>query len=119
MQPRVLALVAVDVHGDVLSVCGRAVGKLDALEVGREDVVGFTSRDSLGELPVVVGVKFPADFLGFIGGAANCHSDAIHGTTIRSPDGAEDESVGLAGFNLLRGGAQKWVQAEEEREDQQ
>src|SRR5271157_425089 len=105
-------------HGDFLSVCWGAVGEFDAFEVGGDDVVGFTSRDSLGKFTAVVGVKFPADFLGFIGGAADLHSYAVHGMIVRSPDRAEDEGVGLAGFDLLSGRVQKWGQAEKKREDQ-
>jgi hypothetical protein len=96
MQARVLALVAVNVDGDLLDqVKGLAVGGLKAFQVGPEDVVGLSGGNALGKLTMMVGVEFPANFLGFIRGAPNLHGYAVKGAIIWAPDGSKDEGVRL------------------------
>jgi len=96
MQASVFAFVVIDVDGNFLDQTqGAAVSGLKALEVGGEDVVGIADGNPLGKLSAVIGIDLPADFLGFIGGAADFHGNAIDFTIIRAPDGSGDQSVGL------------------------
>src|SRR5579863_561038 len=96
VQAGILALVVIDVDRHFLGqVEGFAVGGLEVFEVGPENVVGFTGRNALGEFTVMVGVEFPADFAGFVGGTANFNRHAVDGLIVRTPDRAEDDRVGL------------------------
>jgi len=113
MQSGVFALVVVDVDGDFLNQAERlAVGGFDAFQVGGKNVIGFADGNPLGEFSHVVGINFPLGF--FVFGAANFYGNAIHGMIVRAPDGAGDESVGLA-FGL-RGGEEFLMRAEGRRE---
>ena len=95
MQSGVFAFVVVDVDGNFLDqVQGLAVGRLEVLQVRREDVVGFPGGNALGEFAHVVGIDFPLRFLVFR--AADLYGDAVDRTIVGAPDGAGDQSVGLA-----------------------
>src|SRR5271166_609928 len=96
MQSGVFAFVVINVDGDFLDQAQRAaVGGLETLEVGGENVVGIAGGNALGELAHVVGVDFPADFFGFVLGAADFHGDTIDRMVVGSPDRAGNESVWL------------------------
>jgi len=100
MEADILALVFVDVDGDFLNEVDRLpIGGLESFQIRPEDVVGLTGRNSLGKLSHVIGVEFPADFLHLIGTLADFHGNAVHGVIIGSPDGPDDQRVGLpSGF---------------------
>ena len=70
MQAYILAFFAVDVNGDFLrQTQGLAVGGFDVLQIGTEDVVGFSGGKALGEFSVMIGIDLP--FRLFIFGAAD------------------------------------------------
>jgi hypothetical protein len=97
MQSSVFAFILIDVDGDFLDQAQRpAIYGLEAFEVGRKNIVGLTGRNALRELAHMVGVDLPAGLLGFIGGTADLHWDAVDRAVVRSPDRAGDESVRLA-----------------------
>ena len=117
MHPSVLALFAVDVDSHILGVGGSAVGKFDAFQVGRENVVGFSGGDALGEFAVVVGVDLPADFLGLVGGAADFDLHSVERAVIRTPDGSGNKRVGL--LVLGRGTEKSRAEAKQEYKQQE
>src|SRR5258707_15233798 len=81
-----------------LAVCGP-----HALQVARNYIVGLTGGNSLGEFTGVVGIDLPLGLL--VRHAANIHFYTIDGTIIRSPDGPENEGVGIFWFELLGRGS--------------
>src|SRR5580700_12249235 len=94
MQTSVFAFVVIDVDGNFLDQAqGAAVGGLEAFEIGGEDVVGFADGNPLGELPAMIRIDLPADFLGFVGGATDFHENAIDFTIVRAPHGSGDQSI--------------------------
>ena len=96
MQSGVFAFVVVDVNGHFLKqVEGLSVGRFEMLQIGRKDVFAFAGGNALGELAPMVGIDFPSNFLGFIGGAANSHRDSINRPIIRTPDCPKDKGVRL------------------------
>ena len=91
VEADVLALIIVDVHRDFLDqVEGLAITGLVAFEIGPDDVFGFFCGQALLKLPVMVGVDLVADFLGLVGRFANFDGDAVDGSIIRTPHGADD-----------------------------
>jgi len=96
MQSGVFPLVAKDVNGDLFDQAqGLAIVRLEAFEIGPNNVFSVASGNALRELAHVVGIDLPSDFVGFIGGTANLHGDAVYRTIIWTPDGSGDEGVRL------------------------
>ena len=70
MQASVLAFFAVDVNGDFLGqMQGLAIVGFDMLQIGGEDVVGFSGRKALGEFAAMIGIDLPFGL--FVFGAAD------------------------------------------------
>jgi hypothetical protein len=114
MQSSVFAFIVIDVDGHFLDEAQRlAIGGLEALEIGPEDIVGFACGDALGKLAHVVGIEFPLGLLVF--GAAYFHRDAVHRAVVGTPHGAGDKSVGLA-FGL-RGREETLLGTERRKEE--
>src|ERR1700728_444124 len=96
MPSSVFALGAVDVNRHFLKQVERnSVGRFELLQIGGEDVFAFAGGNALGELAPMVGIDFPSNFLGFIGGAANSHRDSINRPIIGTPDCPKDKGVRL------------------------
>src|SRR5450631_120595 len=109
MQSSVFAFVVINVNSHFLDQPKRlAVGGLEAFEIGRENVVGFAGRHTLGEFAQVVGINLPLRLLVF--GPADFHGDAINRMVVRTPDRAGDQRVGLA-FGL-RGCEETWLRTD-------
>jgi hypothetical protein len=101
MQSRVLTFVIINVDSNFLSEVKRGtVREFDAFEVGRKDVIVFAGGNALREFAIVVGVHFPSDLLGLVFGTADLHLDTVDGMIIGSPDGSEDEGIGLRGLGV-------------------
>ena len=99
MQAGVFAFIVVDMDGDILDEAELpAVGSFESLEVGSKDVVRIADRHALGEFPVMVGIHFPADFVGLVLAATNLDRNAIDWMVVRSPYGASNESVIILGL---------------------
>ncbi len=82
MQSCVFAFVFINVHGDFLhQVQGFAVDSLEAFQISRDDVVGFSGRNPLREFAQVVGDELPLWL--FILGAADLDRNSIDRTIIR------------------------------------
>src|SRR5215831_16145280 len=75
---------------------GLAVGWLEVLEIGPENVVGLARRQALLKLAAVVGIDFPARFIGLVFAAADLHEDSIHWSVIGSPHGPYNHCVRLS-----------------------
>src|ERR1017187_9454663 len=116
MQSSVFAFIVINVHRHFLNQSKRlAIGRLEAFEIDRENVVGFAGRDTLGEFAQVVGINVPLRLLVF--GPADFHRDAINRMVVRTPDRAGDQSIGLA-FGL-RGCEDIWLRTDrcEDKDD--
>jgi len=97
VEAHILALVVVDVDGNFLDqVEGLAVGWLEALEVGPENVVRFAGWQPLFKLAVVVGKDFPARLIGLVFAAPDLHGHSIHRSVIGAPHGPDNHSVRLS-----------------------
>src|ERR1700730_12600565 len=104
MQTNIHTLVVLDVDIDWFhQMQGNAVSSLHALEIGPDDVVGLFGGHALREFAGVIGGEFPPCLLCFIGGAANLDRDAVDGATVRAPDRAEDERVGIVRLEFFLG----------------
>src|SRR5258708_7466322 len=118
MQSSVFALVVINVDGHFLTQAQwLAVGGLEMLEIGREDVVRLAGGNALGKLAHVVGIDFPLRL--FVLGAADFDGYPVHGTIVRAPDCTGDESVGFV-FGLRgREEIQLRIESWQEKYDQE
>ena len=99
MQAYILAFFAVDVNGDALrQTQGLAIGGFDVLQIGSEDVVGFSGGQSLGEFSVVIGLDLPFRLLIF--GTADQHGNAVDRAVVWPPHGSDDHGIGFLFFFL-------------------
>jgi hypothetical protein len=97
VQADVLAFVVVDVDGNFLDEVERlAVGWLETLEIGPENVVGLARRQALLKFAVVVGINFPARLIGLVFAAPDLDGDSIYGSVVRAPHGPDNHSVWLS-----------------------
>src|SRR5579859_1440322 len=118
MQSGVFAFIVINVNRDILGDRMGSVGEFHAFEVGREDVVGFTSRHALGELAVVVGIHLPTDLLGLVLGAAHFYTDAVDGPIVWTPYRSNDEGVRLLRVGVTLGGTEhSGGQAEKQKQE--
>jgi hypothetical protein len=117
MQANILALVFVDMDGDLLNQMNRlAANGFQALQISGENVVSLAGGNALGELSHVIGVELPTHFVRLIAAFANFHRNAVHGPVIGSPDGSGDQGVGLSSGFLC--GEQAILRAEGWQEKQ-
>src|SRR5262245_43781452 len=97
VEADILAFVMVDVDSHFLGQMDRlAIGRLETLQIGPNNVLCFAGREALLELPMMVGIDFPADFLGFVGGFTNLDSDAVDGQVVWAPHGSYNQGVRFA-----------------------
>src|SRR5579872_2345429 len=113
MHSGIFALVVIDVNGDVGGVERLSIGRFHVLEIGAEDVVGLSGWNPLGEFAVMIGINLPLRLLVF--GAANFYGNAVNGSAVRSPDGAENQCIRLV-FGLVGGKQGQWSREDRQHE---
>ena len=70
-----------------------AVWEFEPLNVGPNDIVSGTDRNSLSELACMVGIHFPSSLL--FTGAAYFDGDAVHRVAVGVPHRSKNQAVGL------------------------
>jgi hypothetical protein len=94
MKTNVLALVVVDMDGDLVhEMEGFAVGGLEVLQIGPENIVGVAGWQALLEFAVVVGIDFPPRLVRLVFATPDLHRDSIHRSVIGTPHSPHDHSV--------------------------
>src|SRR5216684_3332959 len=64
------------------------------------EVVGFAGRNPLGEFTDMIGSQFPPRLL--VTRTADLDLYSKEGMIVRPPDGAENQSIAIRGFQFLR-----------------
>jgi hypothetical protein len=122
MKADILALVVVDMDGDLLNqVEGLAVGGFEILQIGPENVVGLAGWQALFEFAVVVGVDLPSRLVRLVFATTDLYCDSIHRSIIGSPHCPYDHGVrfpiGFLSMELASPGTEIRQENEHERGD--
>jgi hypothetical protein len=96
VETDVLPLVVVDMDRDFFHQPELlAVGGLEALEIGREYVIGVTSRKALLEFAVMIRNHLPANFAGLVFASANLDGNSVDWMVVRAPHRPDDHGIAL------------------------
>src|ERR1700730_13980538 len=100
MQSGVDALIPVDVHLDFFSLQRIAIRRFVTLRICPDHIVLLARRNALRELAIAIGIQLPARLLFIL--AANLDFHSVDRMVVRTPDRAEDYSVGFLALVLRR-----------------
>ena len=120
MKTNVLALVVVDMDGDLLhEMEGFAVGGFEVLQIGPENVVGVAGWQALLEFAVVVGIDFPSRLVRLVFATPDLHRNSIHRSVIGTPHRPHDDGVRFAFGFLSIEQATRGTEVRQEREHEE